>query len=242
MFKRNPISYNFGIKSIDSINKPDRLLVKYQVSPFWFGILIVITGIVCLMISIYLAEATENWSKLIVLPITLLLLAGYARWLKPVKLIGNVLVSLLVVAVLGVLLLSELETIESVPNQNFKIIIVTISISLFLLNLIREIVKDIEDKFGVTAAVPVAAAAAGGAAEGAAEGGEQSSFNVVLSAAGQSKISVIKVVREITSIGLKEAKELVDSAPKAIKEGVDKDEAESLKSQLEEAGATVELQ
>ena len=107
---------------------------------------------------------------------------------------------------------------------------------------ISELVKDIEDKFGVTAAVPVAAAATGGAAEGAAEGGEQSSFNVVLSAAGQSKISVIKVVREITSLGLKEAKELVDSAPKAIKEGVDKDEAESLKSQLEEAGATVELQ
>ena len=107
---------------------------------------------------------------------------------------------------------------------------------------ISELVKDIEDKFGVTAAVPVAAAAAGGAAEGAAEGGEKSSFNVVLSAAGQSKISVIKVVREITSLGLKEAKELVDSAPKAIKEGVDKDEAESLKSQLEEAGATVELQ
>tara|TARA_S200000501_G_scaffold377209_1_gene434706 strand:+ start:57 stop:437 length:381 start_codon:yes stop_codon:yes gene_type:complete len=107
---------------------------------------------------------------------------------------------------------------------------------------ISELVKDIEDKFGVTAAVPVAAAVAGGAAEGAAEGGEQSSFNVVLTAAGQSKISVIKVVREITSLGLKEAKELVDSAPKAIKEGVEKDEAESLKSQLEEAGATVELQ
>ena len=107
---------------------------------------------------------------------------------------------------------------------------------------ISELVKDIEDKFGVTAAVPVAAAAAGGAADGAAESGEQSSFNVVLTAAGQSKISVIKVVREITSLGLKEAKELVDSAPKAIKEGVDKDEAESLKSQLEEAGATVELQ
>lgn len=107
---------------------------------------------------------------------------------------------------------------------------------------ISELVQDIEDKFGVTAAVPVAAAAAVGAAEGASEGGEQSSFNVVLTAAGQSKISVIKVVREITSLGLKEAKELVDSAPKAIKEGVDKDEAESLKSQLEEAGATVELQ
>jgi len=106
---------------------------------------------------------------------------------------------------------------------------------------ISELVKDIEDKFGVTAAVPVAAAAAGGAAEGAAEGGEKSSFDVVLAAAGQSKISVIKVVRELSGLGLKEAKELVDSAPKAVKEGVPKDEAETIKSQLEEAGATVEL-
>ena len=106
---------------------------------------------------------------------------------------------------------------------------------------ISELVKDIEDKFGVTAAVPVAAAAAGGAAEGAAEGGEKSSFDVVLAAAGQSKISVIKVVRELSGLGLKEAKELVDSAPKAVKEGVAKDEAETIKSQLEEAGATEEL-
>ena len=106
---------------------------------------------------------------------------------------------------------------------------------------ISELVKDIEDKFGVTAAVPVAAAAAGGAAEGAAEGGEKSSFDVVLAAAGQSKISVIKVVRELSGLGLKEAKELVDSAPKTVKEGVAKDEAETIKSQLEEAGATVEL-
>jgi large subunit ribosomal protein L7/L12 len=106
---------------------------------------------------------------------------------------------------------------------------------------ISELVKDIEDKFGVTAAVPVAAAAAGGVAEGAAEGGEKSSFDVVLAAAGQSKISVIKVVRELSGLGLKEAKELVDSAPKAVKEGVAKDEAETIKSQLEEAGATVEL-
>ena len=106
---------------------------------------------------------------------------------------------------------------------------------------ISELVKDIEDKFGVTAAVPVAAAAAGGAAEGAAAGEEKSSFDVVLAAAGQSKISVIKVVRELSGLGLKEAKELVDSAPKAVKEGVAKDEAETIKSQLEEAGATVEL-
>ena len=106
---------------------------------------------------------------------------------------------------------------------------------------ISELVKDIEDKFGVTAAVPVAAAVAGGASEGASEGAEKSSFDVVLTAAGQSKISVIKVVRELSGLGLKEAKELVDSAPKAVKEGVAKDEAETIKSQLEEAGATVEL-
>ena len=106
---------------------------------------------------------------------------------------------------------------------------------------ISELVKDIEDKFGVTAAVPVAAAATGGASEGASEGTEKSSFDVVLTAAGQSKISVIKVVRELSGLGLKEAKELVDSAPKAVKEGVAKDEAETIKSQLEEAGATVEL-
>ena len=106
---------------------------------------------------------------------------------------------------------------------------------------ISELVKDIEDKFGVTAAVPVAAAAAGGAADGAAAGEEKSSFDVVLAAAGQSKISVIKVLRELSGLGLKEAKELVDSAPKAVKEGVAKDEAETIKSQLEEAGATVEL-
>ncbi len=108
---------------------------------------------------------------------------------------------------------------------------------------ISELVKDIEDKFGVTAAVPVAAAAgAAGGGDATADAAEKSDFNVVLTAAGQSKIAVIKVVREISGLGLKEAKELVDSAPKALKEGVAKDEAEGLKSQLEEAGATVELQ
>ena len=106
---------------------------------------------------------------------------------------------------------------------------------------ISELVKDIEEKFGVTAAVPVAAVA-GAAGGDTAEAAEKSDFNVVVTAAGQSKIAVSKVVREITSLGLKEAKELVDSAPKAVKEGVSKDEAEGLKSQLEEAGATVELQ
>ena len=107
---------------------------------------------------------------------------------------------------------------------------------------VSELVKDIEEKFGVTAAVPVAAVAGAAGADAAADDAEKSDFNVVLTAAGQSKIAVIKVVRAITSLGLKEAKELVDSAPKAVKEGVAKDEAESLKSQLEEAGATVELQ
>ena len=107
---------------------------------------------------------------------------------------------------------------------------------------VSELVKDIEEKFGVTAAVPVAAAAGAAGGDVAGDAAEKSDFNVVLTAAGQSKIAVIKVVREITSLGLKEAKELVDSAPKAVKEGVAKDEAEGLKSQLEEAGATVELQ
>ena len=106
---------------------------------------------------------------------------------------------------------------------------------------ISELVKDIEDKFGVTAAVPVAAAAAGGAADGASEGEEKSSFDIVLTAAGQSKISVIKVVRELSGLGLKEAKELVDNEPSNIKEAVSKDEAEGFKKSLEEAGAEVEL-
>ncbi len=105
---------------------------------------------------------------------------------------------------------------------------------------IAELVKDIEDKFGVTAAAPVAVAAApAGATEAVAE--EQTEFDVVLTNAGQQKINVIKVVRSLTSLGLKEAKELVDTAPKAIKEGVSKAEAEEVKAKLEEAGATVEL-
>ena len=105
-----------------------------------------------------------------------------------------------------------------------------------------DLISDIEEKFGVTAAVPVAAAAGAAGGDAAGDAAEKSDFNVVLTAAGQSNIAVIKVVREITSLGLKEAKELVDSAPKAVKEGVAKDEAEGLKSQLEEAGASVELQ
>ena len=103
-----------------------------------------------------------------------------------------------------------------------------------------ELKKKIEDEWGITAAAPVAVAAAGGAAPAAAEE-EKTSFDVVLTEAGQQKIQVIKVVRAVTGLGLKEAKDLVDSAPKPVKEGVAQDEADSVKAQLEEAGATVEL-
>ena len=98
-----------------------------------------------------------------------------------------------------------------------------------------------EEKFGVSAAAPVAVAAAGGAASAAAGGEEKSEFTVVLAAAGDKKINVIKAVREATGLGLKEAKELVDGAPKPVKENVAKAEADELKAKLEEAGATVEL-
>jgi len=105
-----------------------------------------------------------------------------------------------------------------------------------------ELVKAMEDKFGVSAAaaVAVAPAAAGGDAGGAAAE-EKDEFDVVLAGAGDKKVNVIKAVRTITGLGLKEAKALVDEAPSSVKEGVSKDEAESIKKQLEEAGATVEL-
>ena len=105
-----------------------------------------------------------------------------------------------------------------------------------------QLVKAMEDRWGVSAAAPVAVAAAAGG--GGGEGGgaeEKTEFNVVLKEAGGQKINVIKAVREITGLGLKEAKGLVDEAPKPVKEGVDKAEAEELKKKLEEAGATVEL-
>ena len=106
-----------------------------------------------------------------------------------------------------------------------------------------ELKKKIEDEWGITAAAPVAVAAPGAAAPGvggeAAE--EQTAFDVMLTGAGDKKIQVIKVVRAVTGLGLKEAKDLVDSAPSAVKEGVAKDEADSVKSQLEEAGASVEI-
>ena len=104
---------------------------------------------------------------------------------------------------------------------------------------LSELVKGIEEKYGVSA-VAAAAPAAGGAAAGAAE--EKSSFNVVLKEAGANKIAVIKVVRDATGLGLKEAKELVDGAPKTVKENVAKEEAEEMKAKFTEAGAVVELQ
>ncbi len=105
---------------------------------------------------------------------------------------------------------------------------------------LNDLVKAIEEKFGVSAAA-MAAPAAAGAAGGAAAAEEKTDFDVVLTEAGANKVSVIKAVREITGLGLKEAKDLVDGAPKAIKEGANKDEAEAAKKKLEEAGAKVEL-
>jgi large subunit ribosomal protein L7/L12 len=107
-----------------------------------------------------------------------------------------------------------------------------------------ELKKKIEDEWGITAAAPVAVAAPGAApagGDGAAAAEEKTAFDVVLTEAGGQKIQVIKVVRAITGLGLKEAKDLVDSAPKPVKEGVAQDEADSIKAQLEEAGATVEV-
>ena len=105
-----------------------------------------------------------------------------------------------------------------------------------------ELKNKIEEEWGITAAAPVAVAAPGAAAGGdGAAAEEKTSFDVVLTAAGGQKIQVIKVVRAVTGLGLKEAKDLVDSAPKPVKEGIAQDEADQIKAQLEEAGATVEL-
>lgn len=106
---------------------------------------------------------------------------------------------------------------------------------------LSELVKALEEEFGVSAAAPVAVAAAPAAGGAAPAAEEKTEFNVILSEIGAQKIKVIKVVREITGLGLKEAKDLVDGAPKPVKEGVAKDEAEQIKTKLEEVGATVEL-
>ena len=122
-------------------------------------------------------------------------------------------------------------------SENIQTIIDTIK-GMTMLEL-SELVKTIEEEFGVSAAAPVAVAAAGGAAGGAAE--EKTEFDVILADAGASKLGVVKVVKDIAGLGLKEAKDLVDNAPKTIKEGVSKDEAEEIKTKLEEAGAKVEI-
>jgi large subunit ribosomal protein L7/L12 len=105
-----------------------------------------------------------------------------------------------------------------------------------------ELAKMLEEKWGVSAAAPVAVAAAGGGAAAAAEApAEKTEFDVILAAIGEKKVNVIKEVRAVTSLGLKEAKDLVEAAPKAVKEGVNKEEAAKIKKQLEDAGATVEI-
>ena len=104
-----------------------------------------------------------------------------------------------------------------------------------------ELKNKIEEEWGITAAAPVAVAAPAAAGGGAEAAEEKTSFDVVLTGAGAAKIAVIKVVRAVTGLGLKEAKDLVDSAPKAVKEGLNEEEANSIKAQLEEAGASVEL-
>ena len=105
---------------------------------------------------------------------------------------------------------------------------------------LADLVKAIEEEFGVSAAAPVMVAAGGAAAGGAAAAEEKTEFDVILKSAGANKINVIKVVREITGLGLKEAKAVVDEAPKPVKEGVSKDDAEAIKAKLTEAGAEVE--
>ena len=106
---------------------------------------------------------------------------------------------------------------------------------------ISELINDIEEKFGVTAAAPVAVAAGPAVSDGGADSDQKTEFDVILKSAGQAKINVIKAVRGITDLGLKEAKELVDSVPKPIKEGLPEAEANEIKTTLEEAGAEVEL-
>jgi len=115
------------------------------------------------------------------------------------------------------------------------------SVSQMTLLEVAGLVKAMEEKFGVSAAAPVAVAAAGGAAAGAAPAEEQTEFDVILAEGGDKKINVIKEIRAITSLGLKEAKDLVEGAPKTVKEGVSKDEANKIKEKLEAAGAKVQI-
>jgi len=131
------------------------------------------------------------------------------------------------------------EKKDVVVPEKFKTIVETIE-KLSVLDL-AELVKILEDKFGVSAAAPVMMAAGGAVAGGAAAAEEKTSFNVELTEAGANKIGVIKVVREVTGLGLKEAKDLVDGAPKMVKEGADKATAEDIKKKIEEAGGKAVL-
>ena len=131
------------------------------------------------------------------------------------------------------------ETVASETAASEKVAEIIETIGGLTVLELAELVKALEDKFGVSAAAPVMMAGGGGGGEAATE--EKDSFDVVLAGPGDKKIQVIKVVREITGLGLKEAKALVDEAPKPVKEGVSKDEADELKKSLEEAGATVEV-
>jgi large subunit ribosomal protein L7/L12 len=106
---------------------------------------------------------------------------------------------------------------------------------------LSQLIKDMEDKFGVSAAAAVAVSGPAAAGPAAAAAEEKTEFSVILAAAGENKVNTIKAVREVTSLGLKEAKDLVDGAPKAVKEGINKAEAEAIKKKLEEAGAKVEI-
>ena len=139
---------------------------------------------------------------------------------------------------------SKMETKEAKMELTKKMKDVMDTIGSMTVLELADLVKALEDKFGVSAAAPVAVAAAGagaGAGAGAAAVEEKTTFNVVLASAGANKINVIKELRTLTSLGLKEAKDLVDGAPKTIKEGATKEEAEKIKKQLEAAGGKIEL-
>lgn len=131
----------------------------------------------------------------------------------------------------------EAKTLPELSENGKKVLEIVEKMTVLEL---ADLVKVMEDKFGVSAAAPVAVAAVAAAPAEAAE--EKTMFNIVLKDAGAQKISVIKVVREITELGLKEAKDMVDAAPQTVKEGVKKEDAEAIKAKFEEAGATVELQ
>jgi len=139
--------------------------------------------------------------------------------------------------------MAEEKTTEKATNVSKNVATILDSVKKMTVMELAELVKAFEDEFGVTAAAPVVAAAPGGAAGApeAAAAEEKTDFDVVLASVGAQKIQVIKVVRSITGLGLKEAKDLVEGAPSPVKEGANKNEAEDIKKQLEDVGATVEL-